>query len=181
MTPWLDDPVLLRALGAALSAVLLIGAVQKLREREVFADVLAQYRLLPAGLLPAVSWALPLLEAAAGLALLFAASRAAGAVLAVAVLAVVTGAVVVNLLRGRTELDCGCGGPGQRIGWGLVGRNALLMAAAVLAAGEGGPREFVWIDYVTLGGATLALLGLYTAVNQLMANQPRLDGLRKRA
>lgn len=181
MTPlWLDDPVLLRAIGAALSAVLLLGAWQKLREREVFIDAVAQYRLLPAAWVPAVATALPLLEAAAGLALLFAASRLVGVVLSLFVLAVVTGAVVTNLLRGRTEIDCGCGGPGQRIGWGLVARNGVLAGAALAAAGEGSMRDLVWIDQLTLAGTTLALVGLYVAANQLLANHPLLQDLRKR-
>jgi hypothetical protein len=97
--------------------------------------------------------------------------------------AVVTTAVAINLLRGRTEIDCGCGSLGGHVGdqtlsWGLVARNALLALAAVLTLREDAARALVWIDYLSVAGGTLGLLGLYVTVNQLMANTPRLRALR---
>ena len=91
-------------------------------------------------------------------------------------LGVVTGAVIVNLLRGRTDLDCGCGGAGgdQRLSWGLVLRNALLAAALAFAAARPGERDLVWLDYATMLVATLSLFGLYAGANQLLANRPQL-------
>jgi hypothetical protein len=45
-------------------------------------------------------------------------------------------AIAINLLRGNTRIDCGCLGFGARVPelrWGLVGRNALLLAAVLTA------------------------------------------------
>jgi hypothetical protein len=92
-------------------------------------------------------------------------------------------AVIINLLRGRTEIDCGCGSLGGHVGdqtlnWGLPARNAVLVLAAMLILREDATRALVWIDYLSVAGATLGLLGLYVTANQLMANHPRLHAMR---
>lgn len=174
------DPTLPHMFAALLAIVFLGGAWQKLRDPEGFAIAVEQYRLLPSSWATPAAWALLAAEAAAGLLLLPLATRAAGAVLALAVLAAVTMAVTINLLRGRHAIDCGCGGPegGQHLSWGLVLRNGLLGMAAGLSLAAEAPRDLVWLDGLTLVAGTLALYGLYAAANQLMANRPRLLKLR---
>lgn len=170
------DLVVARMLAAALSVIFIIGAGQKFRDLAAFRAALEDYRLLPAALLAPVAVLLPAGEAAAGLALVFDQTRYAGAVLALAVLALVTGAVAINLWRGRAEIDCGCGGLEQQqtLSWGLVARNGLLACGVIGAAAGSAARQFVWLDYLTVGCGTLALLGVYVAGNQLLANRPRL-------
>jgi uncharacterized membrane protein YphA (DoxX/SURF4 family) len=174
------DPTLPHIFAALLAIVFLGGAWQKLRDKDGFVLAVEQYRLLPASWAPPAAWALLLAEACAGLLLLPLATRALGAVLALAVLAAVTLAVAVNLLRGRRAIDCGCGGPegGQHLSWGLVLRNLLLGLASALSLAAEAPRELVWLDGLTVVAGTLALYGLYAAANQLMANRPRLLKLR---
>ena len=72
------DPVLVQALAAAVSLVLLVGAVQKVRNWEQFRAALANYRLLPDALVLPVALVLPMLETIAGIALLAGPFRAAG-------------------------------------------------------------------------------------------------------
>ena len=177
------DPVIARALGAALSVVFLAGAWQKLREPMLFRAALENYRLLPELFIDLVARGLPLLEGGAGVLLLFAETRPIGGGLAALLLFVVTLAVAINLWRGNADIDCGCGGLGaqggeQPLSWGLVARNALLVAALPLAMADGSQRILVWFDYLTVACATLALLGLYLSANQLLANQPRLHAMR---
>jgi len=177
------DPVATSALSAVLSVIFLTGAWQKLRDLALFQANIDNYRLLPDGLAWPAAILLPLWELAAGALLLFDPTRMVGAVLAIGLLAIVTTAVAINLLRGRTEIDCGCGSLGGHVGdqtlsWGLVARNALLAFAAVLTLREDAARALVWIDYLSVAGGTLGLLGLYVTVNQLMANTPRLRALR---
>lgn len=142
---FLDDPVVIRSLGAMLSVLLLIGSWQKLRDMVVFAAAVDNYRLLPESLVTPVAWAVALSEAAAGVLLLLNDTTAAGAWFSLALLATVTSAVVINLLRGHTAIDCGCGGlSSQPLAWSLVARNVVLMGIALLAAQEGSSRPLVW-------------------------------------
>ncbi len=174
------DPVLARSFGAALAVVLLTGAWQKLRDLAVFEASVELYRLLPESLVPLFARAFPVLEALAGAALLFDDTRGIGLVLTLAVLGVATGGVLINLLRGHTEIDCGCGGAEGHttLSWALPARNTVLMLLAVLGSQDGGGRELMWIDALSVAGGTLALFSLYATANQLIANHPRLIQLR---
>lgn len=177
------DPVATSTLSAVLSVVFLTGAWQKLRDLPLFQANVENYRLLPDGLAWPAAILLPVWELAAGVLVLFDPVRTVGAVLVIGLLSVVTAAVVINLLRGRTEIDCGCGSLGGHVGdqtlsWGLAIRNLVLVIAALLTLREDAARALVWIDYLSVAGGTLGLLGLYVTANQLMANKPRLHALR---
>lgn len=174
------DPVLPHVLAGLLAIVLLAGAWQKARDIDSFTGALSQYRLLSDTLIGPAAYVLIAAEAAAGTLLLPIATRAYGGGLALAFISVVTAAVVINLLRGRRAIDCGCGSPGsgQQLSWALVARNAVLVVAAWLALIEEGSRELVWLDRLTLLAGTLALYGVYAAADQLIANRPRLANLR---
>lgn len=176
------DPVVVHALASAAALVFVVGAVQKARDWQSFRNALGAYRLLPDALVTPVALALPAVELVAGLALLAPSFRDAGAVLAAALLAIVTGAVAINLARGRTDIDCGCGGAEgrQRLSWGLVARNAVLLLAVAVSAQQGGTRVLASLDYATLVFASLALYGLYACASQLLANRPRLLGFGSR-
>ena len=174
------DPTLPHIAAALLAIVFLGGAWQKLRDLAALAGAVEQYRLLPDAWAAGAARTLLAAEFAAGLLLLPLPTRGAGALLAALLLAAVTLAVAINLLRGRRAIDCGCGGAegGQHLSWGLVLRNALLGLAAVLAAAAETPRELVWLDGLTVVAGTLAFYGLYAAANQLLANRPRLLQLK---
>jgi len=180
MPAFAADPVLGHAAAAALAIVLLAGAWHKLADLDAFTLAVERYRLLgPAGA-RATALLLPPLEALAGLALLHPASRAAGAALAAAILLLVTTAVAINLLRGRRDIDCGCGAPGsgRRLSWILVARNAALVALCALAAAPESPRELVWLDGFTTAFAALALWAVYGAVNELFSDTQRFSASR---
>lgn len=179
LLPFVLDPVLSHASAATLGAVLLLGALPKLRDPALFREALDNYRLLPRVMLAPMALLLPLLELLAGALLLPAASRVAGALLALGLLALVTGAVAINLQRGRERIDCGCGGSEHvPLSRGLVARNAGLALLALIALAPAQPRATVWLDLVATAFATLFLLGLYLVVNQLLSNHPRLIDLR---
>lgn len=179
MTAPLLDPVLGHAAAAFLAIVLLSGAWAKLRDVALFRAAMDNYQLVPDAWLPLAAWALPLAEALAGLMLLPTSLRPLGAALAAAVLLLVTAGVVINLQRGRARIDCGCGGnEHQPLSWGLVARNAVLIALSAAASLPMAERGTVWLDLMASALATLFALGLYALVNQLMANHPRLLDLR---
>ena len=160
--------------------LLLVGAWQKLRDVAVFGSALAAYELLPVALVGVVAWVLPLIDAVAGLALVIDRTRPLGVLLATGLLLVVSGAVVANLLRGRTDLNCGCGGieDEQTLSWSLVARNAVLLGLIGLCGLTPAARPLLWLDYVSVAAGACCLYGLYAMANQLAANQPRLMRLR---
>ena len=129
----MTDPVPVAIAAAATAIVLLVGAAQKLRDLMLFEAAIEGYELAPSFLVKPLTVMLPVAEAAAGLLLLFPSVRAAGGALALAVIALVTAAVAVNLLRGRTDVSCGCGGveDEQTLSWALVARNVALGASCM--------------------------------------------------
>src|SRR3990170_4114641 len=109
-----------------------------------------------------MSWLLGL-----GIALLF--GIAAGHKLAdrerlVALLAAYALAIAINLLRGRTRIDCGCLGFGRhdRIAWTMVARNLVLIALALALLLPASPRRLVAFDVLTIS-ASLAAIALLVA------------------
>jgi hypothetical protein len=108
---------------------------------------------------------------------------AAGPALAAALLAVYTGAIAVNVARGRTDLDCGCLGPALRqpVGAGVLARNAILIAASLACLLPVRERALGWLDAFTAVAAVATAAALYAASQHLIATAPGLAGLRAEA
>jgi uncharacterized membrane protein YphA (DoxX/SURF4 family) len=178
MTPALD-PVVAHATASALAAVFLLAGLGKLRDPALFRATVDNYRLLPEPLVAAFAWLLPLAECAAGVLLFADGTRATGSLLAALLLVLVSIAVAVNIRRGRTHLDCGCGlGTEVPIGPGLLVRNAVLVAAALLLLLPVAPRATVWLDLVAALFLALFLFGLQALATALLAQHARLQSLR---
>lgn len=171
------DPALAWLLRLALAWLLLAAARHKLRDPAGFRNALAGYRLLPERAVSAAARAVPAVEAAAGVGLLVPGSGAGPALLAAGLLTAYGAAIALNLARGRSAIDCGCGGPagGQRLSWGLVVRNALLVGMALAAALPAGPRALLWVDGLTIGAGLPALASLYAAADLAIAQAQRLQ------
>lgn len=171
LAAFLADPVPVHAAALALALILVTGASYKLSDPALFVVAVDNYRLLPARLAAPVAQLLAASELIAGLLLPFSPTRGFAGALALLLLSAVTGAVAVNLRRGHTRIDCGCGGlSGQPLSWRLVARNLVLMALVVFAMRGGGGRILLWPDYLSVAGGALALAGIYSLANQLMTN-----------
>jgi hypothetical protein len=119
-----------------LAATFGLSAVTKLVDRPGFARALEDFGVPGPGPL---SWALPLTEGGLALLLVLVPGEAWPAFLAIAVLALFTGAVVANLIGGRPA-PCPCFGPptaGARpVSAATVARNGYLVGLAVLGTGS---------------------------------------------
>jgi len=177
------DPAIQHLACCLLAIVFASAAWHKLRDLLAFELALDAYALLPAALVRPFAWTLPLLEGLAAVTLVFTPARSVGGLLALALLGLVTGAIVINLLRGRTDVGCGCGGieDEQTLSWALVARNALLALAGLAALAPTGARALTWLDHVSVAGGAMALFLVVALGNQLIANQPRLARLRVHA
>lgn len=161
-----------------LSATFVQAGLQKIRYRAQLPGVISNYRLLPAKLVPAVSWLLPPMELAIGIALPV--PTATSALAAGVLLGLFTAALVINLARGRTHIECGCFQTElrQELDWALVWRNGVLLVIAVYSAlFPVRPPLFITALAVLFG---LVSYVLYQALNALGANRSALRSLAAR-
>jgi hypothetical protein len=168
------DPVLSWVARLVLAAVFATAAASKLAEAGPFEGIVRNYRILPEPLVAPFARALPFVEAAAAVALLFEPARSAAAVVCAALLGAFALAMAINILRGRTEIDCGCfvGHSRQRIGWRLVLRNIVLLGVSALALATPGTRELLFADYVTIVAGTLTLALAYVSLSRMLELAP---------
>jgi len=179
-TFWSLDPVLGHTAAASVGAVLILAAFAKLRDIPLFRAAMDNYRLVPDALLGAAAWSIPLLELLAGVLLLPTSTRSFGAMLALVALAIVSGAVAIQLARNGERIDCGCGSESNHapISYSLLVRNAMLMGLVVLAALPVSERSTVWLDALAATLGTLFFLGLYQTINLWLSHQPLLQEMR---
>lgn len=174
----MTDPVTAGIVVGAMALILLSAAWHKFSEPNAFLAALAGYRLVPTPLLGAMQRAIPVIEALLGASLLVPLSRHAALYGAAGLVALYGLAMAINLLRGRSYIDCGCGGSGQPLSWGLVVRNGLIAAAAVAATGTASDRAFDWLDGVTLIFGVLAFYIAYLMADELLRQASRMARTR---
>lgn len=154
--------------------VFLLAAIGKLRHRQLLPGVIANYRLLPEALVTPAAALLPVAELVVGIALL-AGSRPLAPIAAIALLLVFAGAMAINIRRGRTQIDCGCGHDGLRQGlsWPLVVRNTVLAGALALRLPGGEALASSEIMVAEMSGIVLFLLIMFfNALNALPGRIP---------
>ncbi|MGI9252045.1 MAG: MauE/DoxX family redox-associated membrane protein [Pseudohongiellaceae bacterium] len=191
------DPTIAVALRVGFALLFFSAAVSKL-DAARFRAVLEAYRLLPASLSGVTARLLLALELslALGWALAALAALAASmpglpqelpqelsygllqelpqltALATVLLLALYTAAIVINLWRGRRQIDCGCGfaRSGQQLSWGLVLRNLVLMIIAFSGSLNLMARSLGLFDYFIVLLAVFVGAFLFAALNQLLVN-----------
>ncbi|MEZ5559426.1 MAG: MauE/DoxX family redox-associated membrane protein [Pseudomonadales bacterium] len=157
----------------ALAWLFLAGALHKLRNSGAFIRTLASYALLPGTFLPAAAWLVMLAELAVGLGALL--QLRPSYVAALTLLLVYAIAMGVNLARGRSLIDCGCGAGDQPISVALIVRNCVLAVGAGFAATATAARPSDWIDLLAVAAGVLCCGLAYAAINALLAERARLD------
>jgi uncharacterized membrane protein len=176
------DPTIV-AIACATSATIFLGsAVLKFSQPTEFRAAVESYRLVPETMAGVLGWIIPLFELTGAIGLVVAATRGAAALLLLSLLAAFTGAIALNLARGRRDLDCGCFGPLLRqplSGW-LIARNGLLAFLVLAAFTPGDARPLTSLDYLTIAAAAAVMVILYGAANHLLATAPKIAALRTR-
>jgi hypothetical protein len=166
----LADPILIVAAAGILACVFARGAVHKLSDFDWFSYTLAEYRILPAALTKPAAGLLAVLEPAVALGLVFPQTRFPAALAAAFLLAVYAAAIAVNLMRGRSRVECGCGGSGQGLSWFLVARNAALVGFALVAAQTPAGGEIGLPGWITAAAAIGSIWLLLAASEKLGEN-----------
>jgi hypothetical protein len=129
---------------------------------------------------------LGVVELAVAIAILVPAARLDAALLAFSLHSLYALMMLVQLLRGRTDLDCGCAGPArrQKISRRLVLRNVILMLISGIVvyqsiAADPGllPGQGLWM--IAIPFAIFSIL-IYVSSEQLMSNRQKLNSLEGR-
>ena len=128
-----------------LGALFIWAAITKLPDMAGFAQDVANYRVVPAALVPFVASAVVGIELLGGIALVAGVmERAAAAVIACLLVAFIA-FLSQALLRG-IDLRCGCFGGDEPASWWTVARDLLMLAAAVVVARGPVPQRQVGKD-----------------------------------
>ena len=128
------------------------------------------YQIVPAALLTPAAIVLCVGELTT--VLLLVVLEPLGLLLGGLLLAVYGVGIGLNVARGRKHIDCGCGDEPTPVSWLVVSRNVVLVVLAWTAyITPLGPLN-LWLAGVGMALA-LAAFGLYSAIEQLLANRGR--------
>jgi hypothetical protein len=149
--------------------VFLLAAAQKASHWRILSGVISNYRLLPRMAVVPAAALLPPLEMIVGVVLLSAMAMPWVALASIALLAVFAAAMAINLRRGRSAIDCGCGQSflKQTLSWTLVARNAVLAALLLPSLGTSPPAPMPIL--IAGSSAGLAFFLLYLLLNTICA------------
>jgi uncharacterized membrane protein YphA (DoxX/SURF4 family) len=129
-----DAASVLLVLRLVIAAIFIRAGVAKLAGLADFRLAVANYDIVPPGLVRATAVAVPAVEVAAGGLLLFGILPGVVSALLAVLLVGFSAAIAVNLARGR-KFDCGCDGTApETISWRHVAANMLFAAVAVAIA-----------------------------------------------
>jgi len=173
------DPALNLSAAWILGYVFLLAGWHKCRAPGEFATTLANYKVLPESLTRQGVYLLPVAELMIGAALLIPTTRAIAALAAGGLLCLYTTAIAINLLRGRRNIDCGCGGPAQRqtLSEWMLARNGLLALLVFIVGSRVETRMLLWFDWLVISLATVMGCLFYNIINQLLTNKDLLQPL----
>lgn len=174
------DPAVQTTALLALSLVFGAAAVSKMAAWGELEGVVRNYRILPRALARPVAWVLPPVELALAFALLLPATRIIAALGMLGLLLAFAAAIAVNILRGRTDIDCGCfhSSLKQNLSWWLVARNGVLAGFALMALAQPAARGLVAADWLTILAGGLSLFLAYLCVGYVtLKPPPRFDDI----
>ncbi|MEM7570361.1 MAG: MauE/DoxX family redox-associated membrane protein [Pseudomonadota bacterium] len=156
--------ILTISLAIAFGALFASSAYHKISDLSAFVTSVQDYQLGPKGLAKPAAFGILMLECLCLVLLAFRPSI--GLLVGACLLCVYAGAMTMNLLKGRTHIDCGCYAPGtggHTIHWGMVLRN--------LAVGAAGTAAALWpptllavghaFDYATIAAFALGAISIY--------------------
>ena len=163
--------VLFLYLRLTLGLLFVVAGLSKARDHRAFYRAVAGFQIVSPLHVQRIAVAIVSLELVGGGLLLLGTHEWLGAILVGSLLAAFNAALIVNLLRGRRNLDCGCFGTHTaRIGWGHVTQNTLLflmaMLVGVLALWANPPR-----GSANPSGGLTVLAAIYTIVIFLAAQE----------
>ncbi|HUL18097.1 MAG TPA: MauE/DoxX family redox-associated membrane protein [Steroidobacteraceae bacterium] len=171
------DPAIGTLLAGAFALLFASAALHKARDLALFAQIVAAYGVLPGA--AGLAWLVPLAEALVSAGLLLPVTRWAAAATGSGLLLLYAAAMALNLLRGRRELSCGCGGPNERrpIAAWMVWRNLFLAGTLRVVSLPWTDRPLQPVDLLTVAAGVAVTALIYMSADGLLARiAPRTLG-----
>lgn len=173
------DPAVGTLIVACLVLLFAAAGSHKLRNLPQFCATFAAYEVWPGVLRPQLARLVPLLECVLACGLLVGRTRRLAAAAGVVLLLGYAAAIGVNLLRGRRDLACGCGGFDDRsvIAPWMIVRNVVLAGLLALVLLPWGVRPLEWTDAVTVGCGAMTCGLVYLCLDRLLGGPGRSSAL----
>lgn len=172
------DPVIQIIMMAVVSAIFIVAVAHKLVSIQTFKDQLNDYKLISERWVPLFALLIPVFEAGSVFLYLYPETRSIGGVALVSLLLIYIGAIGINLLRGRSEIDCGCAGKKQQhLGSWLLLRNSIIIFFIILSLFEFDNRSLLFFEWLMVATSVFVFLILYWSLNNLLANRSLMKTL----
>jgi len=175
------DPIVGYLIVVSFALLFAHAGIHKLRGVARFTDAFSAYRVMPRPLDRPVALAIPVLELAIALMLLWEPSRRLAMLGGIGVLIAYAAGMALNLARGKRDLECGCGSGYNRrsIAAWMVWRNLLLVLPLCIALLSWSARPFDASDILTFAGGLAVCTTLYGTIDRLLGDvRPRAIMLR---
>lgn len=167
-------PMLAAAATTFIALLFIHAAWHKIADFSSFTGFVADYRLLPQQLVAPAAWLLVASEVLAVLLMVVPPLSTIGAVLALFLLLAYAAAMGINVARGHVRIECGCGGPAQKLSVLLVVRNGVFAMVAALAFVV--PAHSLDLpETLAAMGAGFTTWALYIILEQIIANAGQID------
>lgn len=114
-----------------IAMVFIYAGAEKISDPKGFSQSIYNYRILPIETINILAITLPWLELISGILLLFGISVKENAAIIGTLLLVFIIAVALSMIRGL-DIDCGCFGKGNTVGWRKIGENSLMLIICVV-------------------------------------------------
>lgn len=164
------DPLVSMVFSVSLALLFFMASRHKFESIPHFEAQLGAYQIVPKPLLPLVARVLPWIEMGVVFLLLIPATRIFAASVCVVLLVSYALAMAVNLYRGRTDIDCGCGAKPQALSVWLLLRNSVLAFGALVIAIPTVDRGLMATDLVVVALFTATLAMAYMTMEELVRN-----------
>lgn len=174
MTELAANTIPLMAISIEIFAIILFveAVIHKSLNFKDFVGIISGYRLIPISLVWSAAAFVIFAEFLAIISLLLMLPFLK--YLAAVILVGYAIAIQINVVRGRTEIDCGCGGQSMPISQSLVSRNlviAIILAWSTNTVGFTGLVEHGFVYWLLVCGTVLVSYLFYLSYNQLCFNQ----------
>ncbi len=174
------DPIYSLTIVILIAFVFALAGIHKAMDFARHAGVVADYRVVPAWTVPLLAPLVVVLELGAAFLVLIPLFRSTGLILIIGLLLIYIYSLGLNLVRGRTSIDCGCGwgSKGHQISAWLIVRNLTMMMLAAAALLPSSNRSLYLVDWILAAFGGAAVIVIYYIGDLLIANWSKLSKLK---